>query len=110
MVQKLYHKDRKRCAKTVMAGHWKYDIMTAPPNVTPEAQEQFWGRLLSRESPVDDRPVDPIRDAQWRMVAHITEEELANTTKTMKTDNAAGPDKITVRLLKSWPIRQLQMV
>ncbi|KAF0304402.1 Retrovirus-related Pol polyprotein from type-1 retrotransposable element R2 [Amphibalanus amphitrite] len=81
MVQKLYHKDRKRCAQTVMAGHWKYDIMTAPPKVAPEAQEQFWGQLFSRESPVDDRPVDPIRDAQWRMVAPITEEELANTIK-----------------------------
>ncbi|KAF0294995.1 Retrovirus-related Pol polyprotein from type-2 retrotransposable element R2DM [Amphibalanus amphitrite] len=110
MAQKLCHKDRKRCAQTVMAGHWKYDIMTAPPKVTPEAQEQFWGQLFSRESPVDDRPVDLIRDAQWRMVAPITEEELANTIKAMKTDSAAGPDKITVRLLKSWPIRQLQMM
>ena len=59
---------------------------------------------------MDDCPVDPIRDAQWRMVAPITEEELANIIKAMKTDSAAGPDKITVRLLKSWPIRQLQMV
>ena len=34
MIQKAYHKDRKRCVQTILNGHWKYDILTAQPRVT----------------------------------------------------------------------------
>ena len=76
LVQQQYRKDRKRCAQTILNGHWTYDIMTAKPKVTKEQQEHFWGALFNRESPSDQRPVEPVRPPQWEVVRPFTEEEV----------------------------------
>lgn len=106
LIQKLYHADQKRCADTILNGHWHLDVMTAPPRVTIDAQEAYWGRLFTRPSPDDQRPVIPIRPPQWDMIKPITK-ELKSTFSTMEADSAAGPDGITVRMLESWPIASL---
>ena len=63
-VQELFKADKNRCAQVVlMNGHWRYDSLTAAPAVSKK-QEAFWGRLFSRPSAPDTRPVYPIRDPQ----------------------------------------------
>ena len=109
MTQAAYKRNRKRCVQMVLNGHWKYEIQTAPPRVTPEEQEAYWGRLFSRESPDDQRQVVPVRAPQWDVVAPITPDQVQTALKSMRTDSAAGPDKITVRLLRSCPTRTLTM-
>ena len=94
----------------MLNGHWKYDILTAKPRVLKETQERYWGKLFGRESAIDQRPVDSIRAPQWDILRPITEEEIANTISTMKTTSAAGPDGITIRLLRSCPTRMLSQI
>ena len=77
LIQASYRKDRKRCAHTVLNGHWHYDILTANPRVSKEIQEEYWGgrgggALFGRESPEDQRPVVPVRAIQWDVVRPIT--------------------------------------
>ena len=102
-VQELFKADSTRCAKLVLAGHWRYESLTAAPAVSKEDQEAFWGRLFSTPSTPDSRPVDPVRDPQWAMLDPITVEEVSACLKDMFVDSAAGPDQLTVRQLRSWP-------
>lgn len=110
MIQTAYRKDRKRCVQAILSGNWKFDLMTAQPRVSKEAQERYWGPLFSRESPDDQRPVVAVRAPQWDVVLPITETEVKQTVKSMRTSSAAGPDGITVRLLRSCPARLLTQV
>ena len=102
-VQELFKADKNRCAQVVLNGHWRYDLLNAAPAVSKEEQEAFWGRLSPRPSPPDTRPVYPIRDPQWGMLDPITVEEVAANLQAMPLDSAAGPDRLTVRQLKSCP-------
>ena len=108
-IQEMYRSDRKRCSTIILQGHWTYDHLTAAPKVTKQDQEGYWGRLFSRESPADDRPVHPVRPHQWTTVEPITTAEISNTLKRMPKNTAAGPDRITIRQLLSCPLRTLAM-
>ena len=110
MIQAAYRHDRKRCVQTILNGHWKYNVMTAKPKVSKEAQERFWGALFSRESPDDQRPVVPVRAPQWDVVLPITEAEVSKSVKEMSLSRSAGPDGITTRLLRSCPARLLAQI
>ena len=107
LIQQMYDKDQKRCADTILNGHWKYETLTSPPRVTIEAQEDYWGRLFTRQSPPDQRPINPARPPQWEMMRPITKEELKTVLGSMDSESAAGPEGISVRMLKSWPITSL---
>ncbi|KAF0304404.1 Retrovirus-related Pol polyprotein from type-1 retrotransposable element R2 [Amphibalanus amphitrite] len=84
-------------------GHWQYESLTEAPAVSKEDQEAFWGRLFSTPSTPDARPVVPVRDPQWAMLNPISVDEVSNCLKDMSAELAAGPDKLTVRQLRSCP-------
>src|SRR6218665_912367 len=52
-VQRLFRKDRKRCAEMVLQERWNDD----EEQLTLEKQEEFWRPLFTTESVADERPM-----------------------------------------------------
>ena len=101
-VQRLYNKNRTRCAQDVISGAWQ-----DPPATLPlEEQEPFWRSLFEHPSVPDDRTPDPVGPPKWELLAPITSEEVAKSLGGMK-DGAPGPDGRKLKDVKAIPFDQL---
>ena len=108
-LKKLWRTRRSRCAKLILSGNWRADLEPGSDEqpISPEDMEGFWGRLFSQPSTPDERPVKPNQETHWGLLAPMKEEEIERRRKTMDVHSAAGPDGITVRLLRAMPISAL---
>ena len=95
LLQRAYTRDRALAAKTVLSGDWKAESDDGA--VSLESQESFWRPLLERESIVDNRSPDPIRENQWGLIASIELEDLESALNASPGKTAAGPDGRTLR-------------
>ena len=101
-IQKLYAKNRSRCAELVLSGDWKKDRVAPDRDV----MLQYWGPLMQRASEDDLRPVYPVRAVDWSTISPVTTLEISHTLK-VSTPSEAGPDGMSLATLKSMPVRFL---
>lgn len=88
-VQRLYSKNRSKCAGNVLSGDWE----KVPNRVSIEAHEKFWGPLMEEPSEPDSRCPNPLVDPLVVLLEPLSKVELDNALKSM-ADGAPGPDGI----------------
>jgi hypothetical protein len=94
-VQRLYRKNRTRCADFVLSGDWS----KAPKEVGIEEQEAFWGPLVQTPSKPDDRKPQPLVAPIHEIIAPITREEYKQTLKDAN-DSSPGVDGMSRAYLR----------
>ena len=103
-VQTTWKYNRKRCAEEVISGAWESE----ESQVSMDQLLKYWEPLLTTESCIDNRRVDPIREEQWGAMVPFTIQEVNDSLKGMKASTAPGPDQKLVSDLKALPLEQLR--
>lgn len=105
--QRLWRKNRARCAHQVVDGDWD---KAARAGVDLRKLEEFWRPLLETESVPDSRvPETGQREEAWDTVAPITVEEVKASLSACEKNTAPGPDGRKVANLVKIPARELCM-
>ena len=86
-VQRLFKKNRSRCADLVLSGDWSKE----PVEIPFEEQESFWGPLFETQSLPDRRRPDPISPPILELVDPISATEYSDSLKSLK-DGSPGVD------------------
>jgi hypothetical protein len=94
-VQRLYKKNRTRCAELVLSGDWS----KSPKEVGIEEQEAFWGPLVQTPSKPDDRIPQPLVGPIHEIIAPVTREEYKQTLKET-CDSSPGVDGMSRAYLR----------
>ena len=91
-MQRLYKRDRKRCAEKILDGKWnKPDTVT----LSLDQQRGYWEPLFSSPSLADPRPCIPVRDTDWGLATPVTPEEVTSAINS-SSETSPGPDKVTL--------------
>ena len=101
-VQKLFCRNRSRCARDMLNGCWEQCQCLCPLL----EMENYWRDVFEKVSLQDHRNPDPVGPIQWDIIKPIKFPELVETIKSMKA-GASGPDRMDARCLKSLPKGEL---
>src|SRR6218665_1753435 len=89
-VQRMFRKDRKRCAEMVLQERWNDE----EEQLTLEKQEDFWRPLFTTESVADQRPT-VTTPMIWDLANPVTAGEVEKAIKD-SDESAPGTDGVTL--------------
>ena len=106
ITQRLWRRNRARCAKQVVSGDWD---KVGRPTVELRTLEEFWRPLLETESKEDDRnPPRKPKDESWGIVQPISKSDVEESLKSADINTAPGPDGMKLSDVKKIPTVELQ--
>lgn len=97
----MYRNKRKRCAEFVIDQNCQSTVKELPL----QQQVEYWEEVFTRRSQEDVHPTIP-KETQWSTVAYISSAEVEAVLKS-STDNAAGPDGLSLVQAKRIDLKQL---
>ena len=89
VLQRLYRKNRSRCAKKVLSGDWAKEESTT----SLEEQESFWKPLFEGSSKPDDRSPDPVCEPLFEVSLPVDTEEYG---RVLRSTHDSSPVWITL--------------
>jgi hypothetical protein len=110
-MQRLYRLQRRRCYDTVRSDNWrlhdKPDETAATEGPTREVLRTYWTNLFEVDGGSDGRPVEKPTSVLEHLCDPISTGEIEWAVRALPAGSAAGPDQLSVAIVKQLPIRVL---
>jgi hypothetical protein len=109
-VQRLYRSDRRRCYDVLKSDNWRVQDEPAEPvqeGPTREVLRNYWTELFEVDGGSDGRPVEKKEQVLEHLCDPISTGEIEWAAKALPMSSAAGPDQLSVAVVKRLPARLL---
>ena len=108
ILQRLWFRNRARCAKMVASGEFKtMDVVT---RVTLEQLETFWRPLMETPSKEDSRNPEAIHPVAWTAMQPISIDDIKWALESCNRKTSPGPDGRTVPDVVKIPKQEIMVL